>query len=169
MAGRWSKLKGRFDETPFSSMTNARDAKFVDQVRLAKIELAKLDQKSLLAKLMEAEQLKDELERQIKDLNVELEAIGQLLKQRFEADGVNSVKTISGRTVYLEVEPYVSVDDKAEFDKFMAAHPELDYMWSVNPQTLATFVKDLLDKDLDDQVPKCLKIWLKTSVNNRKS
>lgn len=55
---------------------------------------------------------KDAHEEAIKVINVELEALSQLIVEDLEAGDLQKVQIASGATVYTQVEPYSSVENK---------------------------------------------------------
>ena len=165
MAGKWEKLKGKFEQKPFE------DPRFAEKVDAARANYAALSLKDLLFHLNDRDHQKDELNDQIKELNVELEALGQLIKTHFEGMDVHSVQTDFGRTVYLHTEPSVGDDGTGRFDAFVKADPSLDYLRTVNAQTRKTFAKGYLEQEdfTADKLPPGLKIFWDVQVRIRKT
>jgi hypothetical protein len=169
MASKWAKLKGKFDKTPLGKMSDAKDASFVQLVDQAKLEYGSLNQDELQREFVEQDLAKDAAKSAERAANARLEALGQLLIARFEEQQVNSVKTDLGKTFTINVEPYVSYESKEEFEKYIVEHPELEYMYTINPQSLSSYVKDLLEQGKDSEIPSCLKVYLKTQMRIRNS
>lgn len=68
------------------------------------------DRDDMVARYIELRDEKDKAEEVVKDINVDLSAIEQLIAEHFEAKGVEAVRTVDGMlSVY--VEPYASVVD----------------------------------------------------------
>lgn len=172
MAGKWAKLlKGnpKYEPAPFSSMSDAHDKSFVEKVGEYKSEYAPMTQAQLQQEFHEVNEAWEEYDAHMKVCNARLEALGQLLIALYDAQGVTSVKTDQGETLYQSVEPSVTILDKEALYAYVDADPELQYFWGIHPQTLATFVKGLIEAGLDSQIPECLKIWTKTSIRSRKA
>jgi hypothetical protein len=171
MAGKWEKLKGKFNATTSvpGLGEQLQDPRFVEKVAQTREGYAPLPLKDLLFKFHEIDHQKDQLNDEIKALNVDLAALGQLIKQHFDNMDVRSVQTEFGQTVYLQSEPVVKVEDRGLYEAYVAGHPDLEYMWSINPQVTKTFVKGLLEQDQDDQIPPGLKIDYDTSVRIKKT
>ncbi len=166
---KWSKLEGRYLPSPLGSMSAAGDPSYVARVDLKKVEYSGKKLGELIAAHTGLDAEKDELSARIKEINAELEALGQLIIAQLEDQGVNSVKSDGGRTVFISVEPYVGVADRAAFEAHVVGQPDLDYLWSVHPGTLGTFIKGLLEEGRDEEVPPGLNIFLKKSIRSRKS
>lgn len=167
--GKWHFLKGKYPDSPLGNMSVAGDRGFLDRVAERKAEYAGLEQRELVNAFVDVRKEKDELEARIKELNAASEALGQLLKERFEAQEMRSVKTEGGQLLYLNIEPYVGVADRAKFEGWVEARKELDYLWSVHPGTLGTMVKGLLEEGKDSELPEGIDVFLKTSVRMRKA
>ena len=170
MASKWEKLKGKLPDAPASDLTSAADTGFLPKVEECKSAIMHLSLPKLMAELTGCNQEWDDLEERRKELNVQFEAIGQLIKERFGEQGVTSVKSDEhGKTFYLAIEPVVSVKPgrREDLETWVAADPDLDYMWGIHPQTLSSWAKDKLENLQDDQIPEFLNVWLKTSVRVR--
>jgi hypothetical protein len=163
MSGKWDKLKGKYEPKPFE------DVKFAEKVDAARLNYASMSLKDLLFHFNDRDHQKDQLNDQIKDLNVELAALGQLIKTHFENLDVHSVQTDFGKTIYLQSEPAPSVQDRPALEAHLASGPDLDYLWSINPQTLKTFIKGLLEQGLDREIPPGITVYYDTSVRIKKT
>jgi hypothetical protein len=169
MAKKWEKLKGKLPDAPLGNMSNATDVSFLAKVDMAKSDYSKLSYPELQAEFEKLDKEKDALSEQEKILNVNVEAVGRLLLARFEEQEIGSLHTKSGYTIYTNVEPYIQVDNRATFEEHVMSQPDLDYLWSVNHQTLSSLVKDFLERGLDTQIPPGLKVFLKTAVRIKKT
>lgn len=66
-----------------------------------------------VAELYKAARLeKEALEKQLYDTNLELNAIVEMLTDRYEIDGITSLKLASGERVSIQYEPHAVVEDK---------------------------------------------------------
>lgn len=86
---------------------------------------------------------KEELEKKLYEVNLELNAITQMLVDRYEIDGINSLKLDSGETIRLQYEPYAVVEDREkvwQWCKDNGHEREMQLHWS----TLNTITKDRL-------------------------
>lgn len=171
MASKWAKLKGKFPDAPVADMDAAVDPKYKLKVDAAKLPYQGLSLGDLMKAFSGFKEKKDVLSDEWKAVNLELEALGQLIKDKFEEQDVNSVKTDFGRTVYLNIEPYsyVKKDKKDDFEKRVMEDPQLDYLWSIHHQMLNSWIKDMLEKGNDEQIPPEIEVYLKTQVRIRES
>lgn len=169
MPSKWDKLKGKYPPTPLGSMGHARDPKFVELVDAAKAEYSCLTLGELMTELNNVDTQKDELAAAEKEVNVKIEALGRLILGIFETQDTTSVKTSFGKTVYTRIEPYVGIENREQFESHIENIPDYDYLWSVHPSSLASLVKDMIEKGLDDQIPPGLKIYLKSQICIKKS
>jgi hypothetical protein len=179
MATKWAKLRERFNDdgtrkfkdAPAGDMDRALDPVYVDKIAQAKLPYLGMSLGDLMVAFRGFQEKKDELDEQWKANNLELEAIGQLLKDKFQAQNVNSVKTDFGQTLYLNTEPYAYVkkDQKQQFEERISADAELDYLWSINFMTMNSWIKGLIENVQEDQIPPEIEVWLKTQVRMRKS
>jgi len=165
MASRWAKLKGKYPPAPVADLESAGDRKFIEQVDERRFTYAGLSLPELMQLMVGFNAEWDEIKAREKELNIEYEAIGQLITKHFTELGVNSVKSDElGKTFYLNIEPTTTVVDNDAWEKFVDDHPELHYLWSINTQKRNTLVKALLDEGKDSEIPPMLSIFLKTTV-----
>jgi hypothetical protein len=169
MPGKWAKLRGKFESAPASNMSAAAEPKWLAKVDFAKVPYAKLTLGELMKAFDSYDQEKETKENEIKDINVELEALGSMIAEKFQGQEINSIKTDFGKTLYLNTEPYTTVSDREVFEKHVSDTEGLDYLWAVPWQSLNSLVKGLLEAGQDDQIPPGLAVFLKSSVRIRKS
>jgi hypothetical protein len=179
VATKWARLREvlnpdgtrKYPDAPAADLDRALDPGYLEKLQRAKAPYLGKEVGDLLTVFKGFTEQKNELDERWKDINLELEAIGQLLKDHFQRQGVNSVKTESGKTVYLNTEPYAYVkkDQKQQFEARLSADPDLDYLWSVNFQTMNSWIKGLIENVQEDQIPPEVAVWLKTSVRIRES
>lgn len=169
MSSKWSGLKDRYEKTPLGAMTNAVDPGFIQRVEELKIEFGELPQADLMkAHRVESDE-KDKLNEKLKETNARIEAIGQLLIDIFQSQGVTNVRTEDNQSLYISIEPYLAVQDREAWFVHVEAHPELDYLWGTNHMAMSSWAKTLLEEGKDSEIPPCLKVFLKTSIRSRKS
>lgn len=174
MAGKWAKLQGRVPDAPASDMTSAVVPGFLEKVEAKKALLSTLSFVQLQEAMLSSNEEWDELHAQDKELNVTFEALGQLLKKHFEAQGVSSVKGVRDKTFYTHVEPLVGVKEgrRPEAEAWVEKDPSRDYLWRLNPQSLASWVKDRLlqlDDEVaeEDKIPEFFNVQRKVSIRVR--
>jgi hypothetical protein len=171
---KWAKFQGKLPDAPASDMTSAAQPGFLAKVDDKKVKLAGLSFPELQAKLLECNQEYDDLKAREKELNVDFEALGQLILGHFRRQGVTNVKGLEDKTFYTHVEPLVSVKAglKDQAEAWAEADPARHYLFSLHPQSLASWVKDRLDKledekTEDDKIPEFFSVMLKTSIRVR--
>ena len=161
---KWEKLRGKYDPKPLPEEGNFREK--VERARKAH-ENESLE--SLLALYDTFDQKKDEHEQGIKDMNVELTAVDKLIREKLADQDLRAVVSESGHTFAVDITPYVSIKDKIAFMKFMDAHPELDYLWAIQPKSLQAYVKDLLDSGRDAEVPDSVSVFRDEKIKLKRS
>lgn len=168
MAGKWAKLKGKYETTLFNK-EQAGDPSFRALVDKLRIEHSGLNLQELLTRHEAARKMKEEIDAQEHENNAQLSALGILLYDRFTADGVSSLHTNFGRTVYMEMEPLVSVEEPSASKTYFLEHPETGVSMVPQHKSLTSWVKRLLDADQDEAVPKFLKVLLKSTIKSKKT
>lgn len=86
---------------------------------------------------------KDALEDQVSSLNVEIEALVQLLDQAYEEEGVQTIKLENGASVAAEPEPYAAVLDREALRAWTVAQG-LERLLSLPWQTTNSMTKEAL-------------------------
>jgi hypothetical protein len=97
----------------------------------------------LAAAYAEVRRRKNALKEQLSALEVEVEAIKQLLVEQFESEDMSSLKLGNGDAVRIQIEPYLVVEVPAKFRKWCVANgfeQSLQLPWS----TANSMVKGLL-------------------------
>src|SRR5208337_1717417 len=117
MASKWAKLKGKIPEAPLGDMGNAADKKFIERVDVLKFNYAALTLPELMALFTDFNTEWDEVRGRLKELNAEFEALGKLIREKFEELNVNTMKNNIGESFYLSIEPYVGIEDRAKFEE----------------------------------------------------
>jgi len=168
MASKWAKLKSKYETTLFNK-EQAGDFGFQQRVEQLSREYGDLNLQALLTKHEEARKRKEEIAEQERTNNLQLAALALLLYKRFMADGVNSLHTDFGRTVYIEMEPLISVEEPSASKSFFLEHPETGVAMVPQNKSLTSWVKGMLDRDEDELVPKFLKVLLKATIKSKKT
>ena len=170
MASKWVKLKGKYSTTVVSDLTSAAsDKRFVERVDEKKADYQALTLPELMKWHQEFSTEWDDIEERKKELNVEFEAISQVIQAKFSQMGVSSVDSDEGQNFYLHIEPYISVADREAAENWVESDPQLEYLWSIQPKKLESLIKNHLEKGEDSQIPPCISVFLKTSVRCRKA
>lgn len=164
MASKWAKIKDKFPKLGASD-----DQGFIEKVAEARMTHGALTLKELMAKYAEIRAQKDELEDQISCLNVDIEALNQLLLEQLEAAGLTSMKAEDGKNFFMNVEPTVKVIDRGLLEAHIEAHPELEYLYGIMWQSLNSLVKEKLEKGEDDSIPPGTEVYIKTNIRMRKA
>lgn len=162
--GKWDKLKGKL---PWGSPLSDKKG-FADRVQELRAQNAGRDMKGLIKALAEARREGARLDDLKTDCNALDAALSMLLIDLMDAHDFSSVRTEEHGLVRVAVEPYCSVQDKGLFEGHVESRPELDYMWSVNYQTLNSFVKELYESGRDGEVPPGVGVFLKSKVSFNK-
>ena len=90
---------------------------------------------------------KDKLDEQLKQVNLQLVAVEQLMDTVFEAQGVARVDLTDGRGARRELSPYPQVRDKALFQEWCVEHG-LKNLMHLHPSTATALVKERLEAGL---------------------
>lgn len=91
---------------------------------------------------------KEHLKNELKAVELELEAVTQLLTDIYEAEGVQSVKLRSGAVIRQQVEPYAQVRDRDEF-RIWCLRNELERSLMLPWPKTNAITKDMLLKGLN--------------------
>lgn len=108
---------------------------------------------------------KEEISDEEKEINLNLEALQQILSERFENEGMQSMRLTSGHLLYLQDEPYAKVDDKDKTNQWFVEQ-DMDVMRQVPWTSLNALVKERM-KNLQP-LPDGVSVYMKTSVKVRK-
>jgi predicted acyl esterase len=109
---------------------------------------------------------KDALNEQLSDVNLELEALTQILVDKLEETGLTQVRLTDGSTLSLKDEPYTKVTDRETFVAWIKSQG-LDALLSVNYMSANSLVKERLMAG--EPAPDGVDVFLKTSLTRRKA
>lgn len=159
--GRWSKLRHKLpafepepgwqeqvDAAKKKLMSGARNPEAASTARLGRV-------------FATTKRRKQTLEHKIKRLNVELEALSQVLVEALEDQELTKVELRGGVTLYISDEPYVTVENKQKMFRWIKANRAI-YLLSIHHGALNAFVKDRLAAGMG--APAGAKVYMKTSI-----
>lgn len=161
MAGKYAEVVKTLPKLPVS------DAGFQEKVQQRKRELIDNDPlkmrsaSALAAEYRRLRDSKDEVDQVLSRINLELEAIGQLLIQQYEADDTASVTLVAGGSVSIQLEPYAQVVDRDQVRRW-AIEEGLERQLALPWQTANSLVKDRLLKG--EPEPPGMKAYVRTKI-----
>jgi hypothetical protein len=161
MAGKYAEVVKTLPRLP------ASDAGFQEKVQQRKRELIDNDplkMRSASALASEYRRLrdsKDEVEQIISRLNLEIEAVSQLLIEQYEADGTSSIALATGGSVSTQLEPYAQVLDRDQC-RTWAVENGLERSLALPWQTANAIVKERLLKG--EPEPPGMKAFVRTKI-----
>jgi phage host-nuclease inhibitor protein Gam len=108
---------------------------------------------------------KNELEAQVKTLNVGIEACSRELTERFETANQQSMKLATGENFFLKVEPYSSIEDKMQVIQWLEDNG-MKEMLAPNWKAYNALVKMRLEAG--EEAPPGTGVYIKTTVEMRR-
>lgn len=149
------------DNTPFQQKVDEAKLDFRSHNR----EGGPLENKVTMAKeLRKIIRSKEELETQISELNVKIEALNQMLVDELEDEGITKFTLPEGLTTYQEQRVYVAIQDKEKFYEWIDANG-LDDLYTVHSSTASALVKERLENG--QELPPGAAAFLKASIRFR--
>jgi len=109
MAGKWAKL---LKTMPRSYGLEPTYQQKVDVVKNVILEDTPRHGSALAARYAVARKVKARVEEDEAEVNLEIEALRQLIVDQYEAEGVASIKLEDGESVWVQHEPYAQVVDR---------------------------------------------------------
>jgi hypothetical protein len=189
--GKWSSLKGAVPSAPvdsdFQGRVNAAKsetrfrttdgheytvAEMMEQNIVLQAEdvvefsLERLTPQELAVRFCKLRDEKDALEAQEKKLNLQLEAIQQLMIPKMEQSGMDLFRLTSGDSLSIKDEPYVSIADKGTFLNWIKSSGQEDLL-TVHYMTMSAMTKERLQNG--QEAPPGLKVFLKQSLTRRRA
>lgn len=107
---------------------------------------------------------KQELSEQLSELNTQIEALVQMLTERFDTDGTSTLKLSDGVSLSLKDEPYPVVKDSYALRGWIESTGQTA-MLTLPTQTLKGFVKMALEQG--SELPPGVEVFLKTGLSCR--
>lgn len=155
--GKWSKFKDTLKRYQ-------PDASWQAQVDVVKANYLKLTDEQLKGEYNRWRIFKDHHELEVKKANTAIEALAQIVVDRFEDKGVTSMKFSDGTQLILKDTPYPFVENEELFMKWIK-RKKLTGMLKMNYQTMAAMVNTML---LEGKVlPDGINVFMKTSITRR--
>lgn len=154
--GKYTKLKENM-------VKFAQPPDFQQKVDLCKKELVAKKTSEITTFYDETMQAKQDAEMVIKECNVRLEAVNQVLVERLEDDDTSSVK-INGNTYYIQDKPYSSVQDKGKLLAWVRETGQEDLL-ALNYNTLAAIVNANLIEG--KEIPPGVAVFMKSTIQRR--
>jgi len=114
--------------------------------------------------LVHAKIRKAEYESKVKEENLTIEAMNQILVDFLEGESMNSVKLDGGVSLTIKDDVYCSVADRESFYKWIKENG-LEDLFTVNYQTMSSMVKQKLTNSED--VPPGINTYFKQSITVR--
>lgn len=114
-----------------------------------KIEPTRDTPGTLSATYEELRERKEELEESLKDVNLALTAVVQMLHRRCDEEGIYSIGLVSGGGIDVYREPTAQVTDREAFRKWTISNG-LETSLAVNPQTREGIVRHRLLEGLPE-------------------
>lgn len=161
--GKWTAFKKVLPAVPV-------DGAYQAKVDVVKAEFADKPLAELTKAYDEVNGHKAEAEKEIKEMNVQLEALEQLLVSRLEDLGLTSVRVDGGGSFLLTDEPYASVADRAKCREWFEEKDQRELL-APHPSTLKALIKSRLEAGEDPDVvgrEMGVKIFMKTGLQRRK-
>jgi len=163
--GKYSILKGRL--TKFSGEPDYQERVNVekDRIREALTECGeKHNAKSFGRFLIQARIEKASLEAQIKEKNLTIAAMDQVLVELLEAETMTSFKLENAVSMSIKDDVYCSVSDKPLFYDWIDKNG-LEDMYTINYQTMSSMVKQRLIAG--EEIPPGVETYFKQSISVR--
>jgi hypothetical protein len=162
--GKYSNLKSKLpafvEEESYQSKVDT-----AKQFILASAENAEAANVNRLAALFsERKRAKEALEESISELNVEIEALSQMLCEALEDQDMQKVTLSSGALVYLQDTPYPQVKDKEALMAWIKKQ-KMNTLLTIHYQTLKGLVNEMLVGG--KPCPPGVEVFLKTSARLR--
>ncbi len=125
------------------------DEKHYDKVQKAKQEWERDPQFRrqaawLAAQYAELRRQKDEIEEALSDVQVDLDAITQMMEEQFDVEGIDSLRLDGGDKVRLEPGIYPKVVDPEKFRQWCLADADLSKQMVLHPSRAQSLIRKML-------------------------
>ncbi len=157
MPGKWRSFK---DKLPKFEV----EPEYAARVEEKKKEYIGLDTAEMAREFKVIRAAKKAAEEAISGLNLELEALSQLLVNDLETQSISKLTLQTGETIFISDEPYASLDDKEALMAWVKKK-KMQSLLTLNWQTMNSLAKELLSAG--KPIMPGVKVWLKTSVRLR--
>lgn len=139
----------------------------------AKVDAAKehyrknnLDLRQMAESMASCQGYKEAQEDAISLVNIEIEALSQMLVDEMRAQGLEKLGLANGSTLSVEIQPYSSTENKEQMMNYFRRHKQLRQVMTVNWQTINAMNKDRLTEG-KPAIPGT-KTWAKISAKLRR-
>jgi hypothetical protein len=170
--GKWAFLKGTYATLPIEPNQQA----LLDAIWNTLSDPA--DEFSTLVKDLSNQDLcewynarrmkKEELEKQVSQLENEIFAATRLYIDRFEEDGITKQAFTNGIEIAIQEEPYPFVTDKQKLKAWIKS-TGLEDLLTLNSQTMASLVKERLSGKVNEPLPDGVDVFMKSKLIRRGS
>lgn len=120
-----------------------------------------LDATGLAREFSFMRKMKRDLEEQVRDYNVHLEALSQLLVETLEASQLQNIKLLTGESVHVHTEAYPTIQDKVLLMAWIH-NSGLEELLTLNFRTMQSLVRERLQQG--KELPPGIAAYLKTSA-----
>lgn len=107
---------------------------------------------------------KRDIEEELKELNLKLEAFAQILTETYEAEGVTKIELEDGSNVSVSAEPHSTVEDPEAF-RVWCIQQGLEKELRLHSKTADSLVKERLLAGLPE--PPGVKVWVRNKISLR--
>jgi hypothetical protein len=163
--GKYSHLKGQL--TSFSGEPEYQDrvnSKKEEIIKILQDQEKKVTTSNLGALMVESRIEKARLESLVKEENLIIAALDQMLVERMESESYTSLKLSNNISLTIKDDVYCTVKDKPKFHSWIRSTGQED-LFSVNYQTMSSMTKtNLID---GDPIPPGIDVYFKQSIQVR--
>ena len=188
--GKWSWLREKFPTVPLESDYRAKIDSVLDSTSCRGFQLEDgswsaclgtkkckvckgkapkirdLDDLNLKDRYLEVRDRTDELNLELKNLGVELEAYTSIFVERMEEREETSKTFIDGVSLGMSIEPYPQVKDQMALKGWLAEKGLSDLL-TLNWQTLKSLVSERLTGEVNEPLPSGVDIYCKPKLTCR--
>ncbi len=155
--GKWTSLKKQLPKFEV-------EPEYAARVEEKKKEYIGLDTAEMAREFKVVRGAKKAAEETISGLNLELEALSQLLVNDLETQSISKLTLQTGETVFISDEPYSSVADKEALMAWVKKK-KMQSLLTLNWQTMNSMVKELLSAG--KPIMPGVKVFMKSSARLR--
>jgi hypothetical protein len=154
MPSKYAKVFSRLEKLP-------EDPAYQQQVDALKESIVNRSSSALSHTYAKLRGKKKEIDEELKGINLQIEAVSQLLIDAYEADDITTLKLTTGQTVRTQPEPYPTIQDKEKF-RLWCLNEGLEREMHLHSQTASSLVKEMLLEGNPE--PEGVKAFIKTKV-----
>jgi hypothetical protein len=165
LPGKYSHLKSsltKFSGEPgYQEKVNAKKEEIIE---VLKKQERPASLTNLGALMVESRITKAQLEKQVKDENLIIAALDQLLVDKMEGEDYTNLKLGNGISLSIKDDVYATVKDKPKFNEWVRETDQED-LFTVNYQTMSSLVKNNLING--EELPPGIDVYFKQSITVR--